>query len=126
MKSEKTYRPINGYSKQVIKDALAFGTKGRVSAYRTARGDTVCALRGEAGNKCAIGCFIPDSLCSPKLEKLTVQDLYIQLFTFMPLEINAMNALQSVHDSADDENVLDALMLWVEANVAEDKFNEKH
>ncbi len=64
----------------------------------------LCAYRGEDGLKCAIGCLIPDSEYSEKIEGGGVHFLVSN--TDMPpslrgVDLNLLNQLQTVHDQHD-------------------------
>ncbi len=59
-----------------------------------------CRYRGDDGLKCAIGCLIPDDQYDPTLEGNAL--IYNEGLRALPcmggLDINLMDALQTVHD----------------------------
>jgi hypothetical protein len=119
------YECINGWTKEKMIAAIQEGVKGKPSFVRTRN---TCAYRGDDGNKCAVGCFIPDS---EYLEDMDTKEggvrpllaRHPQLERFMPLRLEALAALQAVHDSKYDyiggrhEDPRPALIDWIEANV---------
>ena len=108
----KKYTPINGWTKEKIKQQLLLKNNGT----RSADGPT-CLYITEDNNRCAVGCFIPDSLieCFRGVE-LAAHDLYdegevdkhtgmqtsewLTLMDSLPLKKRALKELQSVHDSS--------------------------
>lgn len=84
-------------------------------------GEEYCKYRDSAGNKCAVGCLIPNHSYDPNMEGHTVRKL-ISLFPLAlphPINISLLEALQSAHDS----HILDnGLSFWVPKmrSIAED------
>jgi hypothetical protein len=93
------YQALNGWTKKQIILAIKTGNKGTVSLkYQDFQSQAQgCAYRGFDGNKCIVGCFIPDSLYDPSMEGTTIEQLSI-LHDCMPLPIKALEELQYMHD----------------------------
>jgi hypothetical protein len=117
----KKYQALNGWTKQTIWLAIAKGNLGEQSISLTG-GPNACAYRGDGGNKCSIGVFIPDDVYDPCCEGASVKEVledYPGLTAYMPLPVRALTQLQDVHDSCDPH--LDPrirLLIWVEDHVA--------
>jgi hypothetical protein len=63
--------------------------------------DGVCAYRGGAGRKCAVGVLIPDSLYNPKLEGRTLCKASVEFYGFpdyFNTNFGLLRSLQRVHD----------------------------
>jgi hypothetical protein len=57
--------------------------------------------RASDGNKCAIGCFIPDDIYHPEMENqglYTLLNKWSGLSFYMPLYADGLDGLQRVHD----------------------------
>lgn len=82
---------------------------------------TICSYRGDDGNKCGVGIFIPDDLYKSNMESKSVLGLLQDNSTLqnkMPLETKHMQALQIVHDRSNfSDNVTEKLVNWIEENV---------
>lgn len=127
------YKPINGWTKQGIIDHIRKEFKG-VSMIH---GGGMCAYRGENGTKCAVGMFIPDSEYKTEFEGTVfwrpspfpgmtgntsiLSKKYPHLQNFMPLTNDAMDVLQTLHDSCqmvnDRKDALPNIIKFVEENV---------
>ena len=69
---------------------------------RKSQEDRQCLYRGPDGTKCAVGCLIPDSEYSPKLEMHSIINL--EFSRRLPPSLEGLNLrllreLQSVHDT---------------------------
>lgn len=78
-----------------------------------------CVYQTEDGNRCAIGCFIPDNHISLRtfgsLEKLLKE--YPELQNFMPFnDLGALKKFQNCHDIAVNSYVHITLEKWLERN----------
>lgn len=67
--------------------------------------DGNCMYRGAGGLRCAVGCLIPDDLCTPDIEHLDVAELIFEGPPSMAEWIRAvgdrvalLRRLQSIHD----------------------------
>ena len=79
-----------------------------------------CVYRAQAGNRCAIGCFIPDnhSAFFSSASVRVILEKYPELNNYMPFkDINALRAFQKQHDDAGKCNVHIILDRWLEENM---------
>lgn len=121
------YQPLNGWTKETIIQAIQTKNKGTPSVTRNG---VSCSYFGEGGNRCAVGCFIPDNFvvqvssweeeCLKHGEGYGAKELFSEFPEMgLPLEPDALENLQSVHDRADKtQDPRPALIKWVEENVA--------
>lgn len=122
------YAPINSWTKQQIIDKINSDFKGR--SYRPTNkrdlncAEDVCLYRGDNGRKCIVGVFIPDREYSNSMESSGgvkgLLDEYPLLTNMMPLSIEVLSVLQSMHDSSrdiSDEELKNNLISWVERHV---------
>lgn len=90
------YKCINGFTKAKMIEMIMKGNNGTCS-----QDDEACLYRGPDGNKCVVGCFIPDDKYSPRMEGLGFGDLLVkfpELRKYMPLG-EGMSTLQRLHDN---------------------------
>lgn len=110
------YKTINGWTKESMKAAIAKGNKGK-RAYDEEYG---CLYLTEDGNKCAIGCFIPDGHKAQR-DSVTASLLTLKfpdLDRTMPIEGEGLSRLQLIHDSAPSlSDPRSALYAWIDKNV---------
>jgi hypothetical protein len=99
------FTAINGFTKAKILSVLNTFTAKSVNS------DGECVYRGPNGARCAVGLFIPDSeynagmdvadsMSSDGTDIETVLEHYPSVAAFLPLELEALQKLQSVHDGA--------------------------
>lgn len=93
----------NGWTKEKMKEAIATGNTGQRSiSVREGDRNGVCMYRSETGNKCAVGCFIPEKDYERRMDDqgsaLGLLGAYPGLDRIMPLTVDGMNELQKVHD----------------------------
>lgn len=111
------YRTLNGWTKESMIKHIENEMKDWPSEK-----DGTCVYRAEDGNKCLVGCFIPDELYEPEFDQLldfAGIDLFDQrpeLIYKMPLETNAMVILQELHDTT-SMNPKPILKKWINENV---------
>jgi hypothetical protein len=123
------YNLINGYTKKAMIAKILEGNKGWKST-RSSEKNGTCVYRASDGNKCAVGCFIPDELYEPEMDEgqseydgidaKTLLKTYPKLNNFMPLEVEGLLELQSVHDAFIDGigvSLKQAIAHWIENNV---------
>lgn len=116
------YKTINGWTIARIVETIQTDMSNKPSHADHADGAGICAYRGANGNKCAIGVFIPDSEYKETMERIGVYNLlklFPNLQDYMPLPLDALAALQDIHDAG----ILDRrpnLIAWVKANVVND------
>lgn len=113
------YTPINGFTKQAIKDHIRREFKGK------AINGPYCQYLTQDGKKCAVGMFIPDGHVAQKTcaNALALLDRYPELKEKMPLSRLAMHELQTAHDSLLSTQSfmgqLNTLLNWVDTYVAD-------
>jgi hypothetical protein len=77
--------------------------------------DGECLYRDEKGNKCAVGCLIPDNLYSPEIEGAGVLDGHIagilskSIVGYDTVVEDLLFHLQDLHDCADPHEWKDGL-----------------
>jgi len=122
------YVTRNGWTVAATKQAIMDGNKGkRAHIYEAA--DTPgkgggCLYLTPDGNKCAVGCFIPDGHEGQSLRGSVHMLLasHRDLEDSMPLHRDALAELQEIHDEGYDRNSDDprpALLRWIDANVTD-------
>jgi hypothetical protein len=117
------HNPMPGWTKSSIIAQLKRRNNGNKSVNSV---NNNCAYRGENGNACAIGCFLPDDLYSRSMEGMNIHQLFKLLggtnaITWMPLSVLAMEELQAVHDYSGKGKgeALKAMVDWVTKNVSD-------
>lgn len=116
------YETKNGWTKERMKTAINTGNNGTRSFERHN-----CVYRADNGNKCAVGCFIPDEVYIPEMDidqgSGTGADAIIHGFDlhhYMPLNNHGMGEMQIIHDNVDDgADIRIKLCNWIDANVEE-------
>ncbi len=110
------YRAINGWSKETMKLAIMVGNNGTVA--RISGG--TCMYLSSSGNRCAVGCFIPDGHIGQQ-SSYAVSGLlghFPDLAEQMPLDQEGLLAMQGTHDGyRGDSDVRDVLCDWIDAHV---------
>ncbi len=79
-------------------------------------------LRGDKGNCCFIGCFIPDERYNPEMEARGILHTRIECSDIMPLDpYHGMGGLMGAHDNAlKTTKEMHAIgKAWIEANVVD-------
>jgi len=111
------YPTINGWTRETMKAAIRAGNNGtRARAEKTDR----CLYLTADGNKCAVGCFIPDGHRAQKAKHAihTLLVAYPELFASMPLGVRDLNYMQAEHDEyLGPDDMRDILCTWIDANV---------
>jgi hypothetical protein len=106
------FQAINGWTKErIIKQIQDVFTVKSVSDDAYHAYGVKCAYRGTGGAKCAVGIFIPDALYVPDMDNVqkymdpskgTGVEVLLNNFPVlrdqMPLEVEALQALQRIHD----------------------------
>lgn len=115
------YKTINGWTKaKMIKQIWA---KNNGTASRSPDGlAPLCRYRGDGGNACAVGCFIPDAKYQPQMDENGSEfwnqlKLSIDLQLAMPLNTGALLEMQRVHDTAGNSDPRPLLEKWINENV---------
>lgn len=114
------FNPINGWTKTKILNHIINNFKGKsLKTGEDGRNQSVCAYRGKEGRKCAAGLFIPDKKYHSSMEEKSIHYVATTfgLKDIMPLTLKGMDGLQSRHDESNEENTLEEMLQWVEANV---------
>ena len=115
------HQTINGWTKEKMIETIYAGNKGKCAVIRNHFEQIVCSYLTEDGNKCAVGCFIPDGHIA-QTRTTTAGALladYPDLVHFMPLEIAGLIVMQKTHDQfrAGEKDPRPAIKLWIENNV---------
>lgn len=112
------YKTINGWTK--AKMIAAIQTK--MMDHPSISGLGGCTYLAADGNKCAVGVFIPDGHVAQEatcyMSTLLLE--HPTLEGYMPLQLEALCQLQSVHDSDamfDSSDRRPKLIAWIEENV---------
>ena len=120
------YRCINGWTK---KKMLEHVTNNFI--YKSVTKDGYCAYRGENGDKCAVGLFIPDNLYTEDMDNgdkfqntdvLHILERYPELNNYLPLESEALMDFQKIHDKSFSSSTKLELLDWIETKVQDDSF----
>lgn len=97
--------------------------KKRNNGTRASAPNTNCAYRGDGGNACAAGAFIPDALYVPCMEGVLIYNLLAnrpELEEFMPLEMEGMLDMQQSHDGCrDTDSTYEAIQKFLDKRVVE-------
>jgi len=114
------YKVKNGHTKASMIEALLKYNNGERA---TDAGKTTCKYETRDGNRCAVGCFIPEDhigLSFVGVVRGLVQN-YPDLKDSMPLGITAMSKLQRVHDDTvgQSKSLRTRLTGWVNDNTRE-------
>ena len=107
---------INGWTKRKVMNRIKKYNNGKRAVNYT--GDR-CVYLAPNGNRCAIGCFIPDSH-SALCEKCKVESLienYPDLTTVMPFEVGGLVLFQTAHDDAPTEQVHREIKIFLDTFV---------
>lgn len=112
----RKYKTANGYTKAKMIETI----KTKMLDHRSWHlCGILCAYLAEDGNRCAIGCFIPDGHIA-LLSLMSVNGIltnYPDLKNFMPLESKVgLRKLQKTHDRAAGDPRLKVLR-WIETYV---------
>lgn len=108
------YKCVNGWTKEKMKEAIRAGNNGT----RSAKSDDPdsCLYRGDNGNKCAIGCFMPDDFYNRSLEGFAAS--HFVATSWVPIaDIVALSALQICHDKIYHDDPRPACYAWIDENV---------
>lgn len=111
------FTPINGHTKESIKEKLKQEFKGK--AYENG----TCRYLTDDGKKCAVGCFIPDGHEAQTSVSVAHRMLnkYPELRGVMPLDTCGIGSFQMHHDGLAEERTpsqhLESMLRWVDENV---------
>lgn len=112
------YQTINGFTKDSMKAAIKAGNKGEVAAENNPL--RRCSYLTQDGNKCAVGCFIPDGHAGQSSTQGVYEllDTHQDLRAFMPLSDKGLASMQIVHDHHPHYgDVREVLYSWIDKNV---------
>lgn len=114
------YELQNGWTKKQMKKAILQGnmnTKSLAYGY--------CAYNAPDGNRCAVGCFIPDDIYFKDMEGQNIELLahsYPGINSYLPIDAEGLCWLQLTHDNFVQygTNTMHSVLLkWIEDNVQE-------
>lgn len=113
---------INGWTKETVMAQVKKYNNGTKAVVGDSR-DESCVYRSKSGNRCFIGCFIPDG--HPGLNVIgsaeTLLREYKNLKMCMPFASPDLLIFQSVHDDGPMENTHLNLAEFLEKEVLEPK-----
>ena len=113
------YKYINGYNyDKTMAKIKEFNNNTRALSVD----GMACSYLNSEGNRCAIGCFLPDKSLSLKyngnVENLL--KLFPDIMSYMPLQIEGLIGLQRVHDHGMIiRDIYTDISLWLKENVEE-------
>jgi len=113
-KGVSMYECINGYTKESMINKIYEGNNGE-----RAHDGTACCYLTQNGNKCAVGCFIPDGHRGQSFRGDVLKLLRgcPDLEEFMPLNQYGLLSLQGVHDITSIADPRPLLIEWINENV---------
>lgn len=123
------FQTINGWTKKKMLQYIKDNFKGKSGTSEK------CFYRGPDDKKCAAGLFIPDELYDDQMDLMeknganidVVVRKFLEVEDLMPLKVgefmSPMRRFQLAHDRLDDnedmEGQTDALLDWINKNVAD-------
>ena len=113
------YKLINGWTKAAVMEQIKKynnGTQARDKKH------TVCKYKTENGNRCAIGCFIPDGHAALNHEGdvLSMLNVFPDLWDKMPFDVDGIGYFQSAHDKCfNDNQVYQSIEFFLDKEVEE-------
>lgn len=113
-------KPINGWNVEKIIAQVKKYNNGKKALKNVEDTEpTLCAYQADDGNRCFVGCFIPDGHPGLKYGGLAKKllDRYPDLIPLMPFEAEYMGRFQLVHDHKLTGDVYDDLERWLKLNV---------
>lgn len=111
------FKLINGWTKETVMAQIRNKNNGTI-----ARNGDSCAYQAFDGNRCAVGCFIPDGHPAfADRRDLSAQKLlecYPDLASVMPFESLALRHFQYAHDRLiEDKNVYEGIQNFLDCQV---------
>lgn len=120
-----TYGLKNGWTiERMIAQVMLRNNGARSTGLvQTALGGGTCRYRGDGGNCCLVGAFIPDELYHPRMEGMSIKYLlsaYPAVRQHMPLEEAGLYGFQAAHDQCSDgDDPRSKGVAWIRQNTAE-------
>jgi len=111
---------INGWTKERMIKTVNKGMKDHKSMGTISNGYAEkCRYKASDGNKCAVGCFIPDNEYRENLEGRFSINLPSYLYDkYFPLDKETMSMFQRVHDGCFiGDSPREACVKWIEKNI---------
>lgn len=110
------YKTINGWTKAKMIERVLKKNNGTQCV------DEIddCQYRGDNGNQCLIGAFIPDESYVAGMEGDSIRGLLLGfplLRQHMPMEERGLSNFQQVHDHPDSDDIHEVAIEWIENNV---------
>jgi len=113
---------INGWTKEKVMAQVMKYNKGERALFFSEKHNVVqdtCVYEDKDGNRCAVGCFIPDGHVALK-SRLTAPSLveeYAALKPLMPFEGDGLTMFQKTHDKALNGDVYRAIDVFLDSEV---------
>ncbi len=113
------FKTINGWTKARMIAQIRLRNDGTKSV--NTRGG--CVYQSPTGNACAVGCFIPQGDYREELDNgIGVREVFLwqEMRLAMPLAVEGLTRMQSVHDNAPSEiggDMRERLANWINENV---------
>ena len=135
------YKLINGYTIESLKEVFKKNNTGKPALYKVVNGENdnwdECYDEGEVinefcvyfnpvdGNRCAVGCYIPDSfieehknVVTDEIDAASLINDYPELAEHMPMEKEGLMAFQKAHDEFNESkhklNFHDYMCSWID------------
>ncbi len=111
------FKIVNGWTKaKMIGQIMARNnnTVSRAGVLGDEKDEDKCMYRGDNGNACALGCFIPDDKYNKVMEGMPVSAIMRELPNILPFNnTNALLKMQKVHDNSENGEVHQALINFI-------------
>lgn len=113
------YKLVNGWTKETVMLQIKKYNNGERAMSKTDL--NVCTYQAEDGNRCAVGCFIPDThveVLNAPFDICTLMMLYPKLQKYVPFEILVKRlAYQMAHDRCGFDTVHTAIESFLKNKV---------
>lgn len=115
------YKLANGWTKEsVMAQVKKYNNNNRATRYVEGRNKPMCSYKDDNGNRCAVGCFIPDghpALNSPANASCLMTE-FPELQKLMPFDNpDALIEFQRAHDNAIAGDVYNEVQFFLASQV---------